>query len=103
MRKKGELRYDDIFSEEGDSIDNMADEKEGPETQLLIKARRELVEKALSKLSADKREVLTLMTYSELSYKEIQEITGKSVANLKVVYHRAKKELIEKIKEMDEL
>ncbi len=53
----------------------------------------EILEKSLSKLSNEYREVLVLSRFQDLSYQEIGEILNISEANVKVRVHRAIKEL----------
>ncbi len=53
------------------------------------------VEKTLEKISPKQREVFVLRHFEELSYKEIAEITGKSVGTLKANYFHALKKLTE--------
>jgi RNA polymerase sigma factor (sigma-70 family) len=53
----------------------------------------EVLQKSLSKLSNEHREVLVLSRFQDLSYQEIGEILNISEANVKVRVHRAIKEL----------
>ncbi|MDW7694244.1 RNA polymerase sigma factor [Flammeovirgaceae bacterium SG7u.111] len=53
----------------------------------------DLLNKSLGMLPQDKREILVLSKYQGLKYKEIGEITGDSVGNVKVKVFRALKEL----------
>ena len=50
-------------------------------------------QKALLSLSPQQRTVFTLRYYDDLSYDEIAEVTGSSVATLKVAYHYAKEKI----------
>jgi len=102
MRKNQDLRFDDLFGDAERDISDVEDPQEGPEDQVINKSESELVMQAMEKIPADQREVLSLMALSELSYKEIHEITGKSVANIKVLVHRGKKALAEQLKKMGE-
>lgn len=54
-----------------------------------------LLEKALQKLSPEKREILVLSKYEELKYSEIAQILKCTEENVKVRVHRAMKELKE--------
>lgn len=54
------------------------------------------VHKLLNHLSPNQRMVLTLFYLEELSYREIEAITGLSVSRIKVTLHRAKKKLKKK-------
>lgn len=44
--------------------------------------------KFVSKLKAEHKQILIMRLWDELSYKEISEITGKSVANCKTIVSR---------------
>jgi RNA polymerase sigma factor (sigma-70 family) len=52
-----------------------------------------LLERALHKLAAEKREVLVLSRYHDMKYEQIAEIMGCEVGAVKVRVHRALKEL----------
>ncbi len=55
-------------------------------------AHRELRE-ALAKLPNDKREIVLLRVWEDLSYAEIAALTGKTEGNCKVIFSRAMKDL----------
>lgn len=55
--------------------------------------RQELVGRALERLTPEMREVLVLSRFGDLRYREIAEVCGISVANVKVRAHRDMKEL----------
>ncbi len=57
-------------------------------------SHRELRE-ALAKLPKDKREIVLLRVWEDLSYAEIAALTGKSEGNCKVIFSRAMKDLRE--------
>jgi RNA polymerase sigma-70 factor (ECF subfamily) len=48
---------------------------------------------ALSKLPKDKRDVVLLRVWEDLSYAEIAALTGKTEGNCKVIFSRAMKDL----------
>jgi RNA polymerase sigma-70 factor (ECF subfamily) len=54
-----------------------------------------LLQRAMFKLSAEKREVLVLSRYHEMKYAQIAEILGCEIGAVKVRVHRALKELRE--------
>ena len=58
------------------------------------KARTEAIRSCLEKLPGDAGFILTLYYYEELSLKEIEEITGDSLNNIKVKLFRARKKLM---------
>ncbi len=55
-------------------------------------AHREL-RAALAKLPKDKREIVLLRVWEDLSYAEIAAVTGKTEGNAKVIFSRAMKDL----------
>jgi len=65
---------------------------------------KENIKKALGEMSNDMREVLELRFFDDLTYEEISEVLGISLALVKVRIHRAKSILIKKIEYLkDEL
>ena len=48
---------------------------------------------AMRKLDDDERDLLSLVVSSEMSYREVAQISGISEANVKVKIHRARKKL----------
>jgi RNA polymerase sigma-70 factor (ECF subfamily) len=68
-------------------------DKENPLTNIEEKSNLFFLKKALFMLPEEKREVLVLSRFQELKYEEIGDILGYSVANIKVMVHRAVKEL----------
>lgn len=63
--------------------------------------RRALLEAGLARLSPDKREVLVLSRFENLKYREIAEVCGLSVENVKVRAHRALRELRRILQELE--
>lgn len=57
------------------------------------KERSKALERAILKLKPEYREVLWLGWFEKMSYKEVGEIMGLSVSNVKVRMHRAVKQL----------
>ena len=77
-------------------IDTVADKalsQDSPEEQFLLREADEELWLALKQLPADQRLVLTLKEYGSLSYQEISKATGLTLANVKVLIHRARKAL----------
>src|SRR5262245_53632860 len=66
-----------------------------PGRQLEAEQQNKLLECALFKLPAEKREVLVLSRYQEMKYEQIAEVLGCEVGAVKVRVHRALKELRE--------
>ena len=66
---------------------------ETPESNLERKETKELMDRALKKLSSKYREILLLFYYEELSYEEIADILRIPKTTVGVRLNRAKKEL----------
>ncbi len=76
------------------------DGRSTPETLCIRKEEALSVYKVLHLLQEPYKEVFTLKTLGELSYKEIGEIFGKGEGWARVTYHRAKLKIQERIKEV---
>lgn len=66
---------------------------DGQEHYLLVRDEYRQVLAAMRHLDSDERDLLALVVSSELSYRELAEMTGLSEANVKVKIHRARKKL----------
>jgi RNA polymerase sigma-70 factor, ECF subfamily len=64
-----------------------------PADELLDKELTLTIEQALLRLDDDKRTVFALKVFQQLSYQEIVEITGFSLAKVKIELHRARAEM----------
>lgn len=74
--------------------DENAHREEEKETETLENKEEYLrIMDAIKQLAGDEQELLALVVDGELKYQEIAEITGLSVANVKVKVHRARKKL----------
>lgn len=67
-----------------------ADTAQGPEDAAISRQKVSRVEKVLESLPADERELIAMAGRNGLKYDEIAEITGLSVANIKVKLHRTR-------------
>ena len=65
----------------------------GPTEQLERKEHADLLQKALARLQAEKKEILILSRYQELPYETIAALLGCSVGAVKVRVHRAMNDL----------
>lgn len=74
---------------EADGPDSAA----APEELMIEKQENERLGAALSRLDVRKREVIALRYFSELSFEEIASVMGLKPENVRVLAHRAKKEL----------
>jgi len=68
-------------------------ESSRPDTQLESKERKQILQKALARLPESQRTLLVLHRWEGLSYKEIAEVTGLSVAAVESRIHRGYKTL----------
>jgi RNA polymerase sigma-70 factor (ECF subfamily) len=73
--------------------DDVEQPVDGQEHHLLVRDEYRQVLAAMRHLESDERDLLSLVVSSELSYRELAEITGLSEANVKVKIHRARKKL----------
>jgi RNA polymerase sigma factor (sigma-70 family) len=63
--------------------------------EIVYDEQKQQLFKAIEKLSKEQQELIELSRFQDLKYSEISEITGDSVANIKVKIHRALKKLKE--------
>ncbi|SRR5258706_9379427 len=77
-----------------DTNENYTDDYTAPQhEQLQIREQQRLVKRAIQKLPPTEALLITLFHISENSVKEIHEITGLSMANIKIKLFRARKKL----------
>ena len=88
-----------------DEITPRSDEEydDSPESRMLAADSRVRLHRLLHELEEPYKEVFSLRTFGELSFKEIGEIFGKSDSWARVTYHRARKKLREAITDEDKL
>lgn len=96
FRKAKGRRSDDI-----EGWENRLGSDDNRQTQWQRDEALEMLERALEKLPADRREVLLLSKYHERKYREIGEILGCSEATVKVRVFRAMQELKEVYKKLE--
>ena len=97
IRKKKIKELFSIFDEKYDKLKSESDILNNFEHKDEI----ERIEKALQKLPIKQREVFIMKSFEEMSYKEISEITGKSVGGLKANYFHALKKITELLNEKE--
>ena len=83
-------------SEGGEELETVADERPGPEAQLVQNREAERLIHAVSLLPLGMRQVLTLR-FEGLSYSEISEVLGISESNVAVRLNRARERLNTKL------
>lgn len=88
LRKKKPEAQLPQMGEEGREFEPASGER-GPEELAQADQEVVLVRQALDKLPPEKRELLIMTRYQELSYSQIAEITNSEVATVKVRIHRA--------------
>lgn len=79
------------FPEE--SRDTIPSNSLSPEEEILKKEERLLLYHALQKLDPEKKDIVYLRIFGELSFKEIGEIIGKSENYTRVTFYRSKNQL----------
>jgi RNA polymerase sigma-70 factor (ECF subfamily) len=79
------------FELDEDVAENLASATPSAETALVEKANRELVQQALTELSASFREILLLCDVEEMSYEEIAQVLAIPVGTVMSRLHRARK------------
>ena len=78
-----------------DDVNGFQSSSPAPGRRLEHEEQVTLLECAMFKLAAEKREVLVLSRYQEMKYEQIAEVMGCEVGTVKVRVHRAMKELRE--------
>jgi RNA polymerase sigma factor (sigma-70 family) len=89
-----ELRFEDLTQEQQAVVQHLT----STNTDLPCErneAARELLERLLTRLSADERLVITLLHLEERSTKEISRLTGWSISHVKVKAFRARRKMRE--------
>jgi RNA polymerase sigma-70 factor (ECF subfamily) len=64
-----------------------------PNHELLVREEYRRVLAAMKHLEEDERDLISLVVSSDMSYREVADVTGISEANVKVKIHRARKKL----------
>ena len=77
----------------------LADPRMGPEESLVRRDESMRIHRLLHRLDEPYREVFTLRTLGQLSFRDIGELFGKSENWACVVYHRARARIKEKMEE----
>lgn len=102
LKKKKEVLWDSVESEDLNISDNIEDQTIVPSEELLIKkAEIEMVMASLENLPVTQREALKLWI-DDLDYEDMAVITGKSAQAMKNLVHRAKQSLMAALKAKEE-
>jgi len=94
-------QFDSIDGEESQELSDvqkLATPMKSPEAGVLAGELEEMVEKVIGELPEKYREVFVLSAIHKLSYQEISEIAGRSLAAVKSDIHRARLKVREKVK-----
>ena len=86
LRKNSKLSGEEIS-------DELEDEREQLLDEIIRKDEYRALYHAIDLLPGNQREVITLFYFSEMSVKDIAQITGKSESNTKVMLHRSRENL----------
>jgi RNA polymerase sigma factor (sigma-70 family) len=78
-----------------ETTEEIEDEKKLITDEIVCNEEKQQLFKAIKKLSNEQQELIELSRFQDLSNAEISEITGDSIANVKVKLHRAVKKLKE--------
>jgi RNA polymerase sigma factor (sigma-70 family) len=78
-----------------DTTEDLGGEGKLISEELVYDEEKQQLFKAIDKLNEEQKELIELSRFQDLKYSEISEITGDSVANIKVKVHRAIKKLKE--------
>lgn len=85
-------------SPELSDVQKMAAPSKSPEESLLSDELEDLIREVIQELPEKYREVFVLSAIQKLSYQEISEIVGRSLASVKSDIHRARVEVRDRIK-----
>lgn len=89
------LIYDSLRRKKDNS--SLSDAKEhsagDPNHELMVRDEYRRVLAAMKHLEEDERDLISLIVSSDMSYREVADVTGISAANVKVKIHRARKKL----------
>ncbi|MDD5217391.1 MAG: sigma-70 family RNA polymerase sigma factor [Candidatus Omnitrophica bacterium] len=97
------LDQDESDEDDGPPPLQIADRKAGPRDQAARHELRDLLERAIRKLSPEHRAVLVLREWQELSYEEIAEALGIELGTVMSRIHYARKELGKILENYDDL
>jgi RNA polymerase sigma factor (sigma-70 family) len=97
MRKKKILK---VSMDEGNIGNTIQEEQIDALDNLHKKERKKIIAEAIARLKEDESVVMTLYYLNENNLKEIEEITGFSNSNIKILLHRGRKKLLLELKKI---
>ena len=80
--------------EDSPAYESLHDDHDDGLNIMHLKERKKIISDAISRLKEDEGVVMTLFYLSENNTKEIEEITGFSNSNIKILLHRGRKRLL---------
>ena len=89
----------DFRDEEGRTGSELADERKDPQEEFQAEELDDVVREVVLELPDKYREVFVLSAIQDLSYQEIAEIVGRSLASVKTDIHRARLQVRKRVKE----
>lgn len=93
-----EKRHDEIIAESYEESYDL-----GPESEIVRMDERVRLHKLLHELEEPYKEVFSLRTFGELSFRDIGSIFNRTENWARVTYHRARKKLMEGLNDEDKL
>ncbi len=97
MRKKKILK---VSIDDGNIGNTIQEERIDSLDSLHKKERKKIIAEAIARLKEEESVVMTLYYLNENSLKEIEEITGFSNSNIKILLHRGRKKLLLELKKI---
>ncbi|HXK62091.1 MAG TPA: sigma-70 family RNA polymerase sigma factor [Acidobacteriota bacterium] len=97
--KTPQIESIDIHDSNESGVSELPALSKGPEDRVLSEELERVVQKAINELPEKYRQVFVLSAIQRLSYQEISEIVGRSLASVKSDIHRARVEVRDKIKQ----
>lgn len=94
-------QHESIDAEEGLSAsdrEHLESTLKDPESSVISKELQEVIQRVINSLPEKYREVFVLAAVHKLSYQEISEIVGRSLASVKSDIHRARLRVRDKVK-----
>jgi len=102
QKYRGKLPQIESIDAEGpeeSAITELASNSKGPEEVVLSGELERVVQRVINELPEKYRQVFVLSAIQKMSYQEISDIVGRSLASVKSDIHRARVEVRDKIKE----
>lgn len=88
----------DALDEDGQPILQIEDQRQTPDEAFEARELEQVVQEAIASLAPKYREVFVLSAIRHLSYQEIAEIVGRSLASVKTDIHRARLDVRNRVK-----